>query len=393
MVLSDQRPQGEVRLHRGARGTDADDASGAQRGGGRLRGRVGATGFEHALAVAYSGVADARVGVHEVGAKPSPVTEEVAVHFRVVAVVDALQVAVAFARKDIAPDGTAGADRRGRLEVPLARVLLGERAVGEHPGGADLDQVPGELALEDAVLRPAEVHPPAGTERLEVRAAGVVAVEADAPVAGDAAVHLVADERPEVLVLPGAFRAAVPAARVAGHHGHVLQVALAALLADRAVVRVVLHEPLDDGLAEVLRVGRVDGEAHAVAHGGNAGHDEAAAGVLFVGVFDGGALAARPDRTHRRVPAKVGQVEVVREHGLEEVLPLLDRVALPVDDDVCHGRYLVPMPTRLTGPVLYGQPPRSMCASKSARKYFSALDSGSMAPAACRQNVLPGAPM
>ena len=93
------------------------------------------------------------------------------------------------------------------------------------------------------------------------------------------------------------------------------------------------------------------------------------------------------------MPAEVGQVEVVREHGLEEVLSLLDRVALPVDDDVCHGRYLVPMPTRFTGPVLYGQPPRSMCASKSARKYFSALDSGSMAPAACRQNVLPGAPM
>ena len=270
-------------------------------------------------------------------AEPSPVAQEVAVHFRVVAVVDALEVAVAFAREDVAADGAAGTHGGRRLEVPLARVLLAERAVGEYAGRAHLDQVPGELALEDAVLRPAEVHPPAGPERLEVRAARVVAVEADAPVAGDAAVHLVADERSEVLVLPGALGAPVPAADVPRHDGHVLQVALAALLADRAVVRVVLHEPLDHRLAEVLGVRGVDREAHAVAHGSDAGHDEAAAGVFLVGVLDRGALAARPDGAHRGVPAEIREVEVVRERGLEEVLALLDLVADSVYDDVCHG--------------------------------------------------------
>jgi hypothetical protein len=38
-----------------------------------------------------------------------------------------------------------------------------------------------------------------------------------------------------------------------GHHGHILQVAVAALFADRAVVRVVGHQPLHYAFAELLR--------------------------------------------------------------------------------------------------------------------------------------------
>ena len=77
------------------------------------------------------------------------------------------------------------------------------------PGRADLDQVAAELALQHAVFVPAEIDVVVGAEDVQVAPAGVVAVEAHAAVALDAAVHLVVDERPEVLVAVGALVEAV----------------------------------------------------------------------------------------------------------------------------------------------------------------------------------------
>ena len=213
------------------------------------------------------------------------------------------------------------ADRRRRLQVPLAHVPRRERLVVEHAGRADLDEVAAELALERAALGAPEVDPVAQPEDAEVAAAGVVVVEARAAVAGDAAVELVGDEGAEVLVLEGPLEPAVAAVAVAGHHRHVLEVALAALVADRAVVRVAEHHQLDHLGAEADRLLVVDVHPRALLRLGHAGHRDLALLVaLAVGPVEAhGALAAGADGAHDRVPAEEREIEAQGEGDVEHV--------------------------------------------------------------------------
>lgn len=181
--------------------------------------------------------------------------------------------------------------------------------VGEHTSRADLGEVAGELAFQGAVFNATEVHVVVGAEHAEVGAAGIVLVEAHATVAGDATVHLVSDERAEFLVLVGTLGEAITALVVAGHHGHVLQVAVTAFLADRAVVRVVGHQPFDDTGAEGLGFFIVDGDPGVVGGGRHAGHDDTTTGVVLVGVLLDRALATGTDATESGVPAEIRDVE------------------------------------------------------------------------------------
>ena len=155
-----------------------------------------------------------------------------------------------------------------------------------------------------------------GAVNTQVGAAGVVLVEAHAAVAGDAAVHLVCNERAEVLVLVGTLGETVTALVVAGHYRHVLQVAVTAFFADRAVVRVVGHQPFDDAGAKRLRLVVFDGNPGAIAGRSHAGHDDTTTGVVFVGVLLDRTLAAGTDATKRRVPAEIRDVEAERQTGL-----------------------------------------------------------------------------
>src|SRR5436309_540580 len=72
--------------------------------------------------------------------------------------------------------------------------------------------------------------------------------EADAARAMDAAIHAGLDQRPEILVLDRALVLLEAAAIEAIGHRLVLQVALAALIADRAVERVVDEQELHHSL-------------------------------------------------------------------------------------------------------------------------------------------------
>src|SRR5690606_26172512 len=161
-------------------------------------------------------------------AEAATVAQEVLVDRAVEAVLDTAQFAVALAGADVAAAGAAVADARGELHVPLAVVALGVGLVGEHTGRADLGQVAGELALQHAVLDATEVHVVVGAVDTQVGAAGIVLVVAHAAVTGDAAVHLMGDERAEVLVLVSTLGETVAALVVAGHYRHVLQVAVPA---------------------------------------------------------------------------------------------------------------------------------------------------------------------
>ena len=100
--------------------------------------------------------------------------------------------------------------------------MLLQGFVGENTGWTDLHQVAAELAFEGAVLMAAEVDLIAQHQRVQIAPAGVVAVEPRAAVALDAAVHLVVDERAQVLVVKRTLPAAITAISMPGHYRHVL---------------------------------------------------------------------------------------------------------------------------------------------------------------------------
>ena len=130
---------------------------------------------------------------------------------------------------------TDGAVRRSHLRVKCSFSVLSVKT----PVGQTSTRLPlNSLSSVPSSCRPKKTRV-AQAEGVEIAAACVVPIEAHAPVALDAPVHLVVDKRAEVLVAEGPLGDAVAPIGVAGHHRHVLQVALAALVADRAIVRVV----------------------------------------------------------------------------------------------------------------------------------------------------------
>jgi len=249
----------------------------------------------------------------------------------VVTVQDPAQCAVAFPRDRVASDAAMNADGRRSLEVPLSGVMLFERFVRKNTGGADLDQVPAELAFERALFVPAEIDVIMGPEHVKVSAARIITIEPDATVALNAAVHLVIDKWAEVLVSVRALFEPGSAIIMAGHDRHVLKVALAAFVADWAVMGMVQHEPLDHARAEGPRIGIINGQSQALSYRGHAGHGDPAARILVILEHFDSALTACAHGVQGRVPAEVGKVEPQREAGLEEVLAFLYLVRFIVD--------------------------------------------------------------
>ena len=125
----------------------------------------------------------------------------------------------------------------------------------------------------------------------------------------------------------------IAAQAVAAGDGHILQLAFAALVADRAVVGMVDHQPFDDMAAQLQRL-RVGGrDDHAVLGRHHAGH---------LNPLD------RPvDQLHRadpagaglaegRVPAEVGDGDPDTLGGLQDGDPFGDFNGDVVDDQFWH---------------------------------------------------------
>ena len=263
-------------------------------------------------------------------AETATVAEKVTIHVRVVTIVYALQQTVTCSGQDIATDRAAGADRRGRLKVPLAGIGLTEGLVGEYAGGTHLDQVAGKFVLQHPIRLAAEEHAGTRTERLQVVAAGIVVVIANTSETRDATIHLVTDERPEVLIAEGAFLTAVAARRVTRHHGHILQVAFAALFTNRTIVGMVFHQPFDDRSAKFLRLACFDGNARTIDCRCHTRHDQSSTFVVFILILNHRALPTGAHGTHRRMPAEIRQVQLVRQTGLQQVVAFLHVEHLPV---------------------------------------------------------------
>ncbi len=239
----------------------------------------------------------------------TPVAQEVAVDLAVVAVLYPSQRAVTFTGNGVAAHTAMDANGRSGLQIPLPCVVFLQGLVRENTGGADLHKVAAEFTLEYAVLVAAEIYGVVRSEDIKVASPGVIPVEADAPVALDAAVHLVVHEGPQILIHVGPLTEAKPAVDMPCHDRHVLEVAFTPLVAYRAVMRMIRHEPLDVARAEFSRLGIINGQACSLGRGCHAGHHYPAMPVCFVPEYLNGALPAGPHRMHGRMPAEIGDVE------------------------------------------------------------------------------------
>ena len=142
-------------------------------------------------------------------------------------------------------------DRLRLAKLPRTR---GERIRlrGQRADGTDIDEVALQLRGQRLLQIGRNLHVLAAAGGAHFRGAGDFGGEADAARALDAAVHRGLDQRAEIFVLDGALvlgeaRGVDPVA-----HRLVLQIALAALVADRAIQRVVDQQKFHHAFARLL---------------------------------------------------------------------------------------------------------------------------------------------
>ena len=194
-----------------------------------------------------------------------------------------------------------------------------------------------------------DLHVLAAADRAEFRNARDFGYEAHAARALDAAVHRGLDQRPDIFVLDGALVLGEAGGVGAVGHRLILQIAFAALVADRAVERMVDQQELHRALARLAghrRVGQ-DDRRLAVRAGAQVFDRHGARGRRL------GRSAFHLDEAH---PAVAGNRQPLveaeaRDLGAGRLASLKKRVFggnvdfLAVDDDLAHALF-APWPAR-----------------------------------------------
>src|SRR5690606_31765552 len=142
-----------------------------------------------------------------------------------------------------------------------------ERLAVQRTDRAQVDDVPRQLVIDAALDPGADLHPFAAARRAEFLDAGNVLPEAHAARAMDAARHVGRDERPDVLVLDDTLAFAEARNVPPATHRAILQLALAALVADRTVERVVDQQEFHRRLLAGGRLRRIGADLHALGDG------------------------------------------------------------------------------------------------------------------------------
>ena len=169
--------------------------------------------------------------------------------------VDARQDPHHLAAAGIDPDRRADAvhhvDRLGLAEFPgPRRERIGFR--GQRADRADIDEIALQFRGQRRLQIGGDLHVLAAAGRAHFGHAADFGGEADAARALDAAVHRGLDQRAEILVLDRALVFGEAAGVDAVAHRLVLQVALAALVADRAIQRMVDQQEFHHAFARLL---------------------------------------------------------------------------------------------------------------------------------------------
>jgi hypothetical protein len=172
-------------------------------------------------------------------------------------------------------------------------------------------------------LRAAEVNRVLDAEHVQIVSAGIFAIEPHAAVALDATVHLVIQERAEVLIAKRALLEFGCGDSRGRSSPSCPGVAFAAYVAHRAVVRMIQHHAFDDAGAERDRFRIVNGNPRLLLGRRHARHDDFALAVLFVllvlELFDG-ALAARAHRSQSGCQQKYGRSNPSERQAVQQVL-------------------------------------------------------------------------
>src|ERR1700730_12324394 len=169
--------------------------------------------------------------------------------------VDARQDAHHLTTPGIDPDGAADrvgdVDRLGLAKFPRTRgESIGVRGQRTDPG--QIDHVALQLRYHRLLEIGRNLHVLAAADGAEFRHARNLCREADAARALDATVHGGFNQSPEIFVLDGALVLLETRGVDAIGHGLVLQVAFAALVADRTIKRVIDEQEFHGAFARLL---------------------------------------------------------------------------------------------------------------------------------------------
>ena len=272
--------------------------------------RLGPGGRAELAVLSDPGVADPVVGVEVAEREAVLVGDPLLVDLGVVAGQAAHHLAAPVVHPDRGAAGVVLGDRRGRDQVERARTeaVLG---AGQRADGTDLDRVAREVGLEGLLLVDADLLEGTPLDQRDEGVAGDLLGEARTARAQHAALaveqHLGGDvDRLGERALHATARGEAGLATAVAH-GLVLQGALATLVADRAVERVVDQEELHDPLLRLVGhvAGRLGVDHHALRDRDRAGRLWLGERAAVAGVRDvDQALAARTDRLEQRVVAE-----------------------------------------------------------------------------------------
>jgi len=162
------------------------------------------------------------------------------------------------------------ADRGAARQFPAAGTVA-ERLAGQGANRAQVDDVARQLGRHLAFQKWHHFGVLAAPRHTEFHHAGDFLPEAHAAAAMDATRHIGGDQRAEVLVAHHALDFLVARRRAAIAHRQILQRAFAALIADRAVERMVDEQELHHTFLRIDRVFRAGVHLHAVGHRCGAG--------------------------------------------------------------------------------------------------------------------------
>ena len=233
-------------------------------GGGGRDGLLPARG-QQLLAVTHERRRDALVRVHGLVAEAALVAQPAVVDLAVVAGEHAQDALVADGQLDVALRGAARAHGAGPLDVPRARAEA-VRAGRQGAHRAQLDDVAAERRDVRVPVERGDVGRGAALLEHELVVLGDLLRVAHAAVAEDAALAVDRDQRRELQrLLEVALGLDEPARPGTPPVGDVLQRALAALVAHRAVQRVVDEQELDHRALGVVHALRLRVDDHAVA--------------------------------------------------------------------------------------------------------------------------------
>src|SRR5206468_10154512 len=152
------------------------------------------------------------------------------------------------------PGRTVRAHALAARQLPRAR-LVAERLAGDRADRAQVDHVARELGIDGAAIDRGDLGMLAAMDHAELHHAGHFLAEADATRAVDAACHLFErQQRTHVLRQHDALFFGVARRGAAVAHRQILQLAFAALVADRAIERVVDEQELHHALLRLQRL-------------------------------------------------------------------------------------------------------------------------------------------